>query len=868
MPNKHLLTAAVVAVVLAAAGSDAAAQDNAQRLLIEQGRYWQQRDATRAAEAWQKLLQTQPGHPDALSGLARLAIESRKFDEARALLARLRQAHPDDPRVTRLDQDIALAGDQQAATLDQARILVREQKANEAISRYREALRGREPQGTLAIEYYSVLGYTANGWREGVTALRRLRTQDPGNSQILMALAGLLIVKAETRVEGIRIFAALARRPDIGGEATEQWRNALTWLGAPPPPQTVALFQEYLQANPDDEGIRSQLRASRTAGGGAAGARPAGTVAVDRFAAQSSAGFAALQDGNLQRAQDSFQAALRLRPGDAAASGGLGLVRLRQENFADARDLLAHASQRGDGARWKQALDSAAYWDDIQRARDARQAGRLEDARALLETASRSEAREATADNLLGSVYADLGRPGDAERVFRGVLAREPANLAALQGLIGVLTAARRGDEALRLVDGLDPGLLDRIDIGRLRAEHSLVEGRDALARGELAAARHHLEDAVVQSPGDPWVRLELARLYLRAGTREEAIGTVDALLANRPDQPAALYVAALVRADLEDWPGALALTERIPAADRTQDMAALRERSWQQDRLAQVRALIQRGELPQARAALGPLAEKAGRDAGLDGAVAVAYADAGDPVRARALLREALAREDRPSPALRLQYAGLLLRLEQDAEFLGVLRQLQAQPLDASERGQYDALQRDYALRQAEVLRRRGELALAYEGLRPLLESAPNDPLVLGALARMYADAGQPGEASQLYQRIVASAPDDLGALQAAGGFAAAAGDLDHAEQLLLRARALAPENPETLAALGRVYRQQGKSSKALPLLRQAEAALQHQLVARAPAHAASAQVRTGAQAIRADNPFAALPSRAGAAR
>ena len=501
----------------------------------------------------------------------------------------------------------------------------------------------------------------------------------------------------------------------------------------------------------------------------------------------------------------------------------------------------------------------------MEKARTARQEDRLDDAAKLLEQALQIDAREATAAVELGRTYMDLQSPRDAERVFKDVLAREPANLPALQGLVGVLASTNRSDEALQTIDDLSPELRERIDAGRLRAERSLAQGRKADSRGDLDQARSYFEDAVSQSPNDPWLRLELARLLQRTGRYADAVKVTDALLAGEP-QPEALYVAALVRAEQQDWAGAWELADRIPKASRTSDMKALQARASLQAGLAQAQALAKRGEQAQARAMLAPLVELAGGDAGSVSAIAAVYADAGDSVRARALLREALARERQPSAGLLLQYAGLLLRLGgSDADFANAMQSLRAMPLDAAQRRQHEDLQRGHGLRQAEALRQRGELALAYEALRPLLAAMPNDPLVLGALARMYVDAGNQGEAVRLYERILSRSPNDLDTLRAAGGAASAAGDLGTAERLFQRALQIAPDDPQVLAALGNIYRRQGRNSKALPLLRQAEAVLQRQLTGPTPVpmSSMSAPEPSAVTAFPADNPFATLAPR-----
>ena len=857
---------AAIATVLATASPCAVAESAVERQLIEQGRFWlQQRDAVRATETWKKLLQARPDSAEALLGLGYAAVQANQAAQAQAYLAQTRQLHPSHPDIALLEQEIAMMGDGPAAILSQAHIFIRQENADEAIKHYKKLFNGREPQGKLGVEYYSVLGYTKEGWAEAVAGLERLQKRFPNDVQIPLALAKLWVLRNETRPQGLRALATLSRRQDVGGDATEQWRQALSWLGAPPPPSTARFFEDYLKANPDDEEIRKQYRAKRAvAPTTASNAKPA-SVRTDPFDAHVKTGFDALQDADLATAERAFSAALRLRPRSASVLGGLGLVKLRQEKYAQASDLLGQASALGDPSPWKQALDSASYWDLVEKARTARQEDRLDDAAKLLEQALQNDAREATAAVELGRTYMDLQSPRDAERVFKDVLAREPANLPALQGLVGVLASTNRSDEALQIIDDLSPELRERIDAGRLRAERSFAQGRKADSRGDLDQARSYFEDAVSQSPNDPWLRLELARLLQRTGRYADAVKVTDPLLAGEP-KPEALYVAALVRGGQQDWPGALELVDRIAQASRTDEMKALHARASLQAGLTRAQALAQRGEQTQARAMLAPLVDLAGADAGSVSAIAAVYADVGDSVRARALLREALARERQPSAGLLLQYAGLLLRLGgSDADFANAMQSLRAMPLDAAQRRQHEDLQRGHGLRQAEALRQRGELALAYEALRPLLAAMPNDPLVLGALARMYVDAGNQGEAVRLYERILSRSPNDLDTLRAAGGAASANGELGTAERLLQHALQIAPDDPQTLAALGNIYRRQGRDSKALPLLRQAEARLQQQLTGgpKVPAPLHSAPGSTAVTGIPADNPFATWAKR-----
>ena len=105
--------------------------------------------------------------------------------------------------------------------------------------------------------------------------------------------------------------------------------------------------------------------------------------------------------------------------------------------------------------------------------------------------------------------------------------------------------------------------------------------------------------------------------------------------------------------------------------------------------------------------------------------------------------MRMALARQSVPDPGTRLQYASLLLKLRQDAEFEVQVDDLQNEPrLTPQQRQDLANLQVAHRLRQADVVREEGDLALAYEYLHPLLKVNPNDPRLLMALARLYSDA------------------------------------------------------------------------------------------------------------------------------
>src|SRR5690606_34518256 len=211
-----------------------------------------------------------------------------------------------------------------------------------ATSTYRAALGSQEPTGPLALEYYQTLGGTSGGWDEARRGLERLARESPDDAKISLALAQHLTYRESTRREGIAQLARLAGDPEVGQAATDSWRKALAWTGTRS--SDIPLYEAFLRAYPGDEAVSARLRevqaAQRTARAQAAAAR-------DPLRERSSEGFKALEEGDLEAAEANFRSVLQARPQDPDALGGMGVLRLRQEEFAQARSYLERASRQG-----------------------------------------------------------------------------------------------------------------------------------------------------------------------------------------------------------------------------------------------------------------------------------------------------------------------------------------------------------------------------------------------------------------------------------------------------------------------------------------------------------------------------------------
>lgn len=795
------------------ASSPARAQADASAALVEQGNYWQaQGRADLAEESWRKLLRVDPQSADAMYGMAQVELSRGNAEPARTWISRLRTAHPNDGRIARLQQQAQQPG--QGSTLQRARAAARAGRSAEAVELYRSQFDNRPPPQALALEYYQVLSATPQGADEARKGIEQLVKDQPDNASYKLALAQLRTYSEPTRREGIRSLVELAKQPTVGAAARASWRQALIWLDARAP--DIALYQDYLASNPNDAAVSARLE-TLTSGKAAAAASPGVPLGE---------GFRALDRGDPATAEQRFQQALRAKADDPEALGGLGLVRLRQERFGEAQELLERAARGSGGSKWNSALQSATYWSLVGQARTAREKNDTRGAQTLLERAVRIDPRESVGQVALADLRAEAGDLPQAEQGYKRVLDSKPSNAQALRGLVAVYGRQGRADEALALARQLPPEQAGQIGgLRDIQVEQARAKARQQADAGDAAGAQRTLEDAMLAAPDSPWVRLDLASIYRRQGLVAEARGVMEGLLMSQPDMPDALYASALLASETGDAAGGIQYLERIPAASRTRDMAALQRRLWAQSQAQRAQALARQGQIDAARQVLGQAEAALSSDmpAEIWGQLAGAYADIGDAPRALAMSRQLLARSPNPGIGDRLLYASVLLKTKQDVELSAVLRQLQPTGMTAAQRSDFDSLRIAFALRQTDALREAGNLEAAYNAMAPVLAERPDDPRALAALARLYSAARDETQALALYQRVLQRSPTDLDALLAAAASASALRQHSEAENFVMAALKQAPDQSRVLAAAGRVYRSAGDSRKAEQYLRAA---------------------------------------------
>ncbi len=792
-----------------AAGSDAL------QALIDQGKYWQAHGRSDLAEqAWKKVLGIDAKQPDALLGMGFVMADRKDGGQSAAYLDRLRQVAPNYPGIDELGRRLGQSSPRDQ-TVNDARRLAQSGHSASAVEQYQKAMDGAPATPELRLEYYQALAATPNGWDQARKGLEALARDNPDDPRYALAYAQHLTYRDVTRRDGIARLQQLTGDAKFGRQARESWRQALLWLAARPSDQPM--FDAYFKLVPNDPAVKARYDAM-VLQEKASDARSAQQVADSARGRAIGDGFAALDRNDLATARARFNAVLAGAPNDTDALGGLGIVELKQEHFREARNDLERASRGGDPSRWREALKSAGYWSDTSDALVAQNRGDVAKAKSLFEHAIATDPSEPAAQLMLGELLLANHDPRGAEQAYRMALRRQADNPDAIRGLVGALAAQGRGDEALQFANQLTAEQQAKAGgLDRLRGTAEAAQARAAEAQGDLGRARSLFEDALVGSPDDPWLRLDLARIYVRQGAVASARSMMDGLLAAHPDMPDALYAGALLAEQTHDYGDGLRMLDRVAPAQRTAAMGELQRRLWlaQQSELAG--QMARRGQNAQALAMLRAAEPVAQADPAMMGQLAGGYLAAGDPAHAMQLVQGAMA----AAPAdlgLRLQYANLLLANHQDGLLGDEMRRLQATPMSAAQHAEFDRINLAIVVRRADLVRQSGDLAGAYAVMAPWLAAMPEDPDLQGALARLYTSAGDPANALTCYRIALRRNPGDAGLRLAALYAASGARAWSEAEQLAQAALAAAPDDPVTLAAVGRMYRAEGK----LPLAAQ----------------------------------------------
>ena len=326
------------------------------KTLKEQAKFWESKGRMDlAVSAWKRLLQLDPRNSEALAGIAQFEVENNRPDAARAITDELKKQPEANRDAIRRIENASAQKSLNAKQLDQARAAARAGKVDEAVGLYRKLLEGQPLTGSIALEFYQTLGGSTNGWDEARKGLERLHADEPGNHTVALAYAQHLTYRSATRREGIGLLADLVRHPKVASSALDAWQRALMWLEASR--SDSPLFQAYLNVQPNNTTIRARLASLN---------QVSAPQPLDARSIALRDGFNALNGGDVDDAEKRFESLLRNERKNPDALGGLGVVRLKQERFADAENLLSAALRISGTKKWSDALNTSRFWLAMQ----------------------------------------------------------------------------------------------------------------------------------------------------------------------------------------------------------------------------------------------------------------------------------------------------------------------------------------------------------------------------------------------------------------------------------------------------------------------------------------------------------------------
>lgn len=762
-----------------------------------------------AAEAYEKILRSQPEHVEALETLGVWHAKASRTEQARGMLSTLERVAPGSQATGRLRAALSVGKDFDGL-VSLARDAVKAGRLEAAVPLYEQAFGGASPPANLALEYYQTLGGTEAGWSRAREGLTSYSGSNPNDLTAKLALAQHLTYREPSRREGIEQLRALAKQPRLRASVLPSWRSALLWLQSSA--ADARSYQAYLEEVGPDRELQARLSGLTS---NASAAERGNTV---------QAGFAALDRKDVSEATRQFE-----RAGESPdALVGLGLIAMRNQDFELAVKLLERASQRAPKhpELWEKPLISARFWDSVRRAERLTTAKEYAAAEGLLRTAITLSSEEAHHARLaLARLLAQSGRDALAEQELRTLRSDRPEDADALRALVDL--QLKRGDLAGAIdsnaqLSSLAPA--QAYPAAELSAEMLRKRAGELRERGQSEGAHKLLLEALAQAPKQYWVLHDLTNLELELGLFDAARARLDELQALDPKEPATRVLRARFESESGHPEIGLELLRGLPPDAAAGQVGRLhKELTLRRDveRVVSKGARIGRFS---ARRELLKLQRDAGGDPQLSAIVALGFADTGDSDRAVELLNEAIASQAPPDPGLSLQLAAVYLRTDRQAELRELLEELAVEPgLSARARHDLSKLHVAYAVRNADQLALGGEYTRAFALLDPLISEYPDDAALLCGLGRLFIATHDYPEALSTFGKVLARDPSNLEAREGAVTVAQLRGDREAARKLVQEGLSRTPNRARMHLVAARVALSDQDDAGAVQALRRA---------------------------------------------
>ncbi|MEM6161302.1 cellulose synthase subunit BcsC-related outer membrane protein [Erwinia sp. P6884] len=787
------LAASVFAFPTLAAESNPALQ-----ALFDQANYWHQKaHDDLARDALNKVLMVDGKNTQAMYLMALWAQQGGDNATAEKWRTRLSDVSPQDPRMVELDNA------RQLRAIPAAQLTLARQQASSgniaaSLQTWRNTFSGNEPPASVAAEYYLTMAGDRTLLPQAVDNLRQFSAQHPQDIGAKLALGKALTYQEPTRREGLQMLEALA---DGNAEADRSLRQALLWLA--PQPDDAARYQTYQQRHPQDSAVMAYFR--KNVGG-----------------AEKGQGFTALNSGDVSGAQSAFNRVLEASPEDADALAGLGYVAQRSGDYAAAADYLDRAAkQGGENAqqRQQQATD-ARFYAQLAAAQQAMKSGDTAQALSLSEPLTQAEGEKGLSARLFrADVQRRSNQPEAAEQTYRAVLAGDPDNRAAKEGLFYVLRQQNRSEEASTLLSSLPASVRESVTPRpAVTSEPVRRQAKQALDAGNPQQAITLLQQGMQRFPNDAWLRLDLARIYQQQGNTSLAAGVMQPAFRQGASSNE-IYAGALFASESGAWQQAQSLLARIPARSQNGAMRDLSRRVNFNLQMAVAQQYLAQGANAAAANTLKALAVNPPENPADVGNLAEALADAGDITTAVSLVRSNMQQGVRGDAGDYAAQVAVLNQAGLSGEAQSFLRNPELQ--SRSTPAQLAGIQNGYVIQEADRLREQKQYAAAYDKLIGALQHDPQNSDLMFAMGRLYQSGKMNKEAGVVYDYLMTRDTPTQDARVGAIDVALASNDLPKAKSLAAGLRG--EQTPERLLLMARVAEADGEHQQALSYLRTA---------------------------------------------
>lgn len=750
--------------------------------LLASARLWTAKSRPDLAQlALKKILLSDPNNAEAILLKAQLDISTGRRESLPILMARLKSFSPNSLEYRQLSDMMRMQG-ADGQQLRMASAMARSGRGEEATEVVRRLFPNGPAGGDLSLQYYQILGSSPKNWLEVRIGLERLVRDTPTDPRYRLALAAHYTLRDATRPRGVSLLADMAHKQDVDkAQLLPLWKRGIINFDDDSSP--IALVQQYLAFVPDDKEVQQKLARLRLHG---ERARHAAIERNDPAVRLRESALLDMSRGDDVSAEAQLNDAVLLRPKDAIILGALGRIKLRRgdDEAAEQRFAQALAADNENRREWQGLLNTSKFWGLMKQARQSRDSNALDLAEQQCRAALAINKAQPDALAMLANLSDLRGDPVAAEAQYTQILAKNPDNSAAMDGLVTLLTTQNRQAEASVLLDTLDKVPGARSKVSATKASMMRRQADELVALGQVSDAIAVLKSAVLLAPSDPWLRYDLARLYLKQGAVDNAQAVMKPLSTETGDnvEPGAHYAYALFMASRDDNNQALRAMERIPVDDQSDSMRSFVQRLQLENALAAVsRDAGLSAQVVDITAFSQPLtlAEQLAGDAPeLNYRVAVVYADLGAPAQGLSLMLRGLRRAQAAvvgSPLMRLEqriswalnYARYLDHTQSEAALEAELVALEAHPQNQTD-GQNSAisqLRQQAILRRIDTLRRAGDLPQARAEAALASQHYPDNVGVQLAQARIELDDSQTSKALVLYQRILKKSADSLDA-------------------------------------------------------------------------------------------------------